>query len=110
MPALIRSKPVVILDPEAVEVRSSAFGRVRIPWNDVDHLVIGKVFGQRMLGIVPKDIEAWLATHSPAARVLLEANRAYGAPYWVAESTLPGTCEELASLMQRYRPVAVIQL
>ncbi|QIA27572.1 hypothetical protein DYI95_008620 [Thermaerobacter sp. PB12/4term] len=107
--AVLWPNPVLLLDGEGVEIRHSAFGRVRIPWDDVDHLVIGKVFGQRMLGIVPKDIEAWLATHAPAARVLLEANLAYGAPYWVAESTLPGTCEDVARMMQRYRPVAVIQ-
>lgn len=101
-------RAVLVLDAQGVDVLGSAFGRVRIPWDDLDHLVVNQVFGQRMLGFAVRDPERWLSLHSPAARVLVDANQAFGAPYWVAESTLPGTCEDVVALIRRYRDLPVV--
>lgn len=106
----LRPKPVLVLDAQGVEVRASAFGRVRIAWEEIDHLIVRRVSGQRMLGIVPKDVNRWLAMHSPVASLLARANSSFGAPFWVAESTLPGTCADLAEFIRRYRPVEVVWL
>ncbi|HEY8415402.1 MAG TPA: STM3941 family protein [Thermaerobacter sp.] len=106
----LRPAPVLVLDEAGLEIRTSPFGTARLAWDDIDHLVVRRVFRERMLGIVPKDGERWLAAHSPAARALTQANRSFGAPFWVAESTLPGTCADLARLIQGYRPLEVVWL
>ena len=96
---LLRPQPVLVIDGDGLQLAASRFGQLRVRWDEIDHLVIRRIAGQRMLGIIPRE---------PAGRelgALARANLAFGAPFWVPESILPGRCEDVVDRMRRYHPV-----
>lgn len=104
---LLRPRPVLALDTEGLEMLAWPSGTARIRWDEIDHLLIMSIAGQRMVGIVPRDSDTWLARNSGAAKTLMQLNQRFGAPLWLAQSTLPGTCEEIIERMRRHRPLEV---
>ena len=98
---LVRRRPAVEIDSTGFTDSSSAVGAGRLSWGEVNRVVVYKVYGQWMLGIVPRDLETFISRQSIWRRWVTRLNLALGcSPANIAQVILPMSVWELAELLR----------
>ena len=98
---LVRRRPAVIIDSAGITDAASALAVGRLRWDEVDHISVYTISRQRMLGIVPRDLDALLGRLHPVKRWLAQANLRLGyAPVNVPQVVLGMELGELAELLR----------
>lgn len=97
---LVIRRPALEIDWMGITDRASALGAGRLSWDEVDHLVLYKIRGQAMLGIVPRNLDLILNRQNPVQRFAAKLNLAWGfEPINVPQVGLRMKLAELASLL-----------
>jgi hypothetical protein len=94
-------RPALQIDSSGITDTSSALGAGRLLWDEVDHVVLYKYYGQSMLGVIPRDLDILLVRQHPVRRYLTKLNLQLGcAPINVAQVGLPMKVAELADVLR----------
>ena len=97
---LVRRRPALELDSTGITDAASGLGAGRLSWDEIDHVVLYKYQGQSMLGIVPKDLEAFMNRQSSVRRSLTKLNLKLGcAPINIPQVGLRMKLAELAEIL-----------
>ncbi len=97
---LASQRPALEIDSMGITDASSALGAGRLSWEEVDHVVLYKYYGQSMLGVVPRDLDLFLSRQHAVLRALTKLNLALGcAPINVPQVGLRVKLAELADLL-----------
>ena len=106
---IVFRRPVVEMDATGITDSSNFFGVGHLNWDEVDRAVLYRYHRQPMLGIFPKDLDAFLGRLSAARRSYARINLALGIPpVNISQVVLPMTVAELAGLMQTRYGVRVV--
>ncbi|HTG94367.1 MAG TPA: STM3941 family protein [Pyrinomonadaceae bacterium] len=101
---LLKRSPALIISQQGIFDNASIFSAGMIRWEEIKSLIIYSVMDNRMLGIIPVDIEPILARHSRVKRFLLSTgNDPSAAPFAIPEDLLPMSLEELLANIETYR-------
>jgi hypothetical protein len=73
-------RPAVEIDSTGITDAASAVGAGRLRWDEVDHVVLYRYWGQSMLGIVPRDLDAFLSRQPIVRRFVTRLNLVLGCP------------------------------
>jgi hypothetical protein len=99
---LVTRGPLLVVDEEGIFDAGSLFAAGPIPWSDVRDVVVSEYEGHRFLGIVPADVETFLAKRSAITRWWMRRNMDFGTPpVVIAQSLLPIEIEPLRARMLR---------
>ena len=102
---LIVPKPAVIINHRGIFDNASALSAGLVEWDEIDKFFIYEYRGQRILGIVPLDVKAFLQRQPVFKRWLMKVNiRLVEAPINIPQSTLPMKVDELAlKILEHHR-------
>jgi hypothetical protein len=97
---LVIRRPALEIDWMGITDRASALGVGRLSWDEVDHLVLYKIQGQAMLGIIPRNLDLILNRQNAFRRFATKLNLSWGfAPINVPQVGLHMKLAELANLL-----------
>jgi hypothetical protein len=85
---LVVRAPALVLDEEGIYDAGSLFAAGAIPWSDVRDVVVSEFQGHMFLGIVPVDVERFLAERSAVTRWWMRRNMDLGTPPVVIPQSL----------------------
>jgi hypothetical protein len=89
-------KPSLVVDEGGITDNSSAISVGFVRWNDIKEMFLYEFMGQKFLGIVPKDEQAFFATMSPVKRRLMQVNnRMVKAPVNITQNTVSMPLEKV---------------
>ena len=101
---LLKRSPALMISQEGIFDNASIFSAGMIRWEEIKSLFIYNVMENRLLGIIPVDIETILARQSKVKRFLLTiGNNSSRAPFAIPEDVLPMSLEEFLSKIEMYR-------
>jgi hypothetical protein len=93
---LIVPKPALIINHRGIFDNASALSAGLVEWDEIDKVFIYEYQGQRILGIIPLDVKAFLERQPVFKRWLMKVNtRLVEAPINIPQSTLPVKVDEL---------------
>jgi hypothetical protein len=98
---LILKKPLVTINHDGIQ-----FLEVTLAWDEIHELIRHGPFPRTMLGIMPKNMDAFLARLPPGTERRLRWHlRMHPAPVNIPQFLLPMTVDQLIDLIQaRFRP------
>lgn len=97
---LAAHRPALEIDSTGIIDAASAVGAGPLTWNDLDHIIIYKYWGQLFLGIVPKDVGSFLSRQPPVRRFMFKLNMALGCePINIPQAGVTMALVDLASLL-----------
>ena len=100
---LVRRNPALIVGREGIRDNPSPFSGGLLLWEEIADVFAYEVQGQRFLGIVPKNPEAFLSRQGWIKTLVIKMNmRRNGCPVGIAESILPVTVDELLSQIENF--------
>ena len=105
---LFDSAPGLIIDDQGITENTSVFSAGFIPWSDISGLEVKQIQNQRILYLLLKDPEKFIATCAPVKRVILKAAKGFAAsPVAITSSSLKISFDDLVSAidarLQRHR-------
>jgi hypothetical protein len=101
---VLKPTPALIINQEGIFDNASIFSAGMIRWEEIKSLFIYNVMDNRLLGIIPVNIETILARQSSVKRFLLRiGNDSSAAPFAIPEALLPMSLEELLANIETYR-------
>jgi hypothetical protein len=101
---LLKRSPALIISQEGIFDNASIFSAGMIRWEEIKSLFIYNVMDNRLLGIIPFDVETILARQSSVKRFLLRiGNDSSAAPFAIPEDALPMSLEEFLVTIEKYR-------
>lgn len=104
-------RPALVIDASGITDAASAAGAGHLRWDEIDRLVRYESSGQRMLGIVPRDLDGFLARQSVRRRWLARINTASGfAPLNIPQVGLSMPVDELAHILHTRYGVEVEEM
>jgi hypothetical protein len=99
---LISRAPSLQLDAEGLRDNASIFSAGFIPWEDIEAVTVYSVGGGRMVGIVLKDNDKFLARLGPVRRALSSVNIKKGYPLIaIPEMAVSVSADELKRDIER---------
>jgi hypothetical protein len=105
---LIVRRPSLVIDRDGVRDDAPAIGIGFLPWVEIERVVPCLYKEQKMLSIVPRELDLYLSRRRGLGGLLARLNiRLIGAPFSIRESILPLSVEELASEIGRRYGVKV---
>jgi hypothetical protein len=100
---IIKKRPSLIVNSEGITDNSSAISCGFIKWYDIDNLFIYDFMGQKFLGIIPKDYQAFIANITPIKRKLIQINkRMVKAPINITQNTVAVPLEQIVQYAREY--------
>ncbi|HWN09983.1 MAG TPA: STM3941 family protein [Pyrinomonadaceae bacterium] len=101
---LLKPTPAIIINREGIVDNASALGAGLIRWEEIQSMFIYDVMGNRLLGIIPVNLEAILARQSGLKRFFFNLGKSMqAAPFSIPEGGLPMKLEDLLARIQGYR-------
>jgi hypothetical protein len=98
----VRPGVAVLIDRAGIVDGASALAVGRMAWDEIGRAEVYEFMGQTMLGITPRDLEAFLRRQPLWRRLLLRANMALGCPpVNIPEAMLPISAGEVLAAMER---------
>ena len=101
---LLKRSPALIISEEGIFDDASIFSAGMIRWEEIESMFIYNVMDNRLLGIIPFDVETILARQSPVKRFLMRiGNDSSAAPFAIPEDALPMSLEQFLVKIEPYR-------
>jgi hypothetical protein len=101
---LLVRRPVLVLDVGGLVDRASAAAAGRVPWDQVADVGVQTMGGNRVLSVLLRDPETWLAAQPPLRRRTMAVNaRMLGTPVNIPLSAVDVPEEELLAALDRWR-------
>ena len=100
---LFDSSPGLILDERGITEQTSVFSAGFIPWSDISGIEVRQIHNQRILYLLLKDPEKFIATCAPVKRAMLKASKNFAAsPVAITSSTLQISFDELVDVIDMH--------
>ena len=101
---LLVRRPVLVLDAGGLVDRASAAGAGRVPWDQVADVGVQTMGRIRVLSVVLRDPEGWLAAQPPLRRRTMAVNaKLLGTPVNVPLAAVDVPEAELVAAVDRWR-------
>ena len=101
---LMNPAPALIINREGIVDNASALGAGLIRWEEIQSMFIYDVMGNRLLGIVPVNLDPILDRQSGPRRFFYNLGKnMQAAPFSIPEGGLPMKLEELLAKIEAYR-------
>lgn len=103
---IFHRKPSLIVDEYGITDNSSAISVGLVKWMEMKDLFLYDYMGQKFLGVVPKDEQAFFAKMSPVKRKLAQANsKMVKAPINITQNTVSIPLEKVLEYARHYLPI-----
>ena len=100
---MIIKQPSIIVNENGITDNASAAAVGLIKWSEVKEISIYEYMGQKLLGIVPKDVDTILCRIPAYKRVLLKINKRFGAKMInIPQNTIDISLEKISESMLKY--------
>ncbi len=100
---LFDKKPGLIFDEKGMTDNSSAVSAGFVAWEDIEDVVVSNVVGQKILTVLLKDPEVFLAKQTGIKHKIMTTNyKRYRSPVQLSANTLKCTSNDLQRMMHEY--------
>ena len=103
MKRLFAGEAALIINSEGLDDRSSAAACGFVAWRDIQAAYVTQMGSQKFLSVIPKDLDAFLATQPEGRAKLMRANcHICGSPINISAGTLEVSLNRLVEMVNRY--------